>query len=81
MTSLTMNDVNGKAIASNESVKVEIYNRSTKLRKSFDCSFEDVKKLMMCKGVVKIPWYKLEKNEDGKWERLTVDDPAQEKTD
>ena len=79
MTSLTMNDVNGKAIATNESVKVEIYNRSTKLRKSFDCSFADVKSLLATKGVKKIDWYKLEKDEAGKWQRLSVDDPEQEK--
>ena len=79
MTSVIQNDVSGKTIATNDSVKVQIYLRGSKVRKDFDCGMADVRKLLSAKGVVKIPYYKLQKASDGSWNRLSVDDPEQEK--
>ena len=79
MTSLIQNDVTGKPVAQDDSVKVSVYLRGSKVRKDFDCEFADVKKLLSAKGVLKIAYYKLQKNEAGGWERLSVDDPMQEK--
>lgn len=81
MTSLIQNDVSGKPIASDDSVKIQVYLRGSKARKDFDCELADIKTLLAAKGVRKIPFYKLQKNDDGSWVRLNIDDPMQEKID
>lgn len=74
-----MNDVSGKAIASADSVKVQVYLRGSKVHKEFDCALPDIRPLLSAKGVKKLDFFKLEKDDGGNWQRLVVEDPEQKK--
>lgn len=81
MTSLIQNDATGKAIASKDSVKVQMFVRGTGLHKDFDISMTEARQLLGLKGIRKLDFYKLQKDANGNWQRLVVEDPEQKKVD
>lgn len=74
MTTGIISDLTGKSLRSDVTYKVSVYSRGSKVHLDFDCEMVDelrtLLKLARQNGCI---WYALQKNEDGKWERVEKD--------
>lgn len=80
MASAIISDTTGKTIKTDLSYSVDVYSRGNKAHIKFDTEFNDeLKDLIRLAVQNKVDWFQLHKTDDGKWEKLKIADPMQEK--
>jgi len=76
MSKLLKNDITGEVMTEEEAWHVQVKS-PTKITKEFDCAWTDIKPLFV-ESVRKLDWFKLKKGEDGKWQKVKVENDQQE---
>jgi hypothetical protein len=81
LTNAIISDTTGKTIKAELSYTVDLYSRGNKAHIKFDTEFNDqIKDLVRLARQNGVEWFSLKKNNDtGKWDKLKIDDPMQEK--
>lgn len=91
MANAVLSDVSGKVYASNRTYRMSLFNRSNSTHLDIDISWQEmqentpeqiIKMALQDKSeVAGQQWYKIQKNQEGKWERQYLSNtPSQDTT-
>lgn len=77
-----ISDITGKTVAKLQSYKVDIFNRSTGCHIEIDASMDELNENKFAEAIAcairnGVQWYKIQKDSEGRWQRVKITQEGQ----